>query len=97
MIRFLYFLLWYILMAIFIFPMGWYIFNYTNLEKDWSELLMLFIPCLVLLLFIINEYVRDGIIFILKFPFRILDELTIYFSNRKLKKYGKRDYIKIKN
>jgi hypothetical protein len=94
--RLVVFVIWFLLMSIITLPIGWYLFAYYGVSIDTSEFIMIALPVVIFLLFIISETFRDAIIYVLKFPFHTLDELSEARKKNKIKRYSKRGYIKMK-
>ena len=94
--RLLIFVIWFLLMAVLTLPIGWYLFAYYGVSVDTGEFVMIVVPFAIFLLFIISESFRNGIIYVLVFPFRTLDELNEARKRNRIKRYSKRKYIKLK-
>ena len=93
---FLKILLLFVILIVSVFPIGWYVFYYINVDIESSENIGILIPTFVFLLCFIVPSIRDGVIPLLTSPIDFLDFLEKSKYNKRIKKYKTRDYVTIK-
>jgi hypothetical protein len=89
------FIIWYLLMWVIIFPIGWYFIIIFKANFEYAQYYIpLFEVCFLLAL--LFRPFREFVLFHLKQPFLIFDSIDRYYKRKKIKKLEMKRYVYIK-